>query len=68
MTIGPDLPTLAGRAQLFWTTPTWADACARLEHLHDHGPSPFAFSFRRPFDADGAPTRLGPAERRGTGA
>jgi len=38
--------------------PTWADACHRLEYLHDHGPSPVAFTFRHPFDADGAATRL----------
>ncbi|MFH9657923.1 DUF3291 domain-containing protein [Streptomyces sp. NPDC017248] len=41
------------------TIPTWSDASRRLEHLHDHGPSPVAFSFRHPFAADGAPTRLG---------
>ena len=38
--------------------PTWPDAAARLEHLHDHGPTPFAFSFKRPFDAAGQPTAL----------
>ncbi|MGW4997988.1 DUF3291 domain-containing protein [Streptomyces hydrogenans] len=64
----PEWPSYAAWWVSDDTTPTWADACARLEHLHDHGPSPFAFSFRRPFDADGAPTRLGPAERRGTGS
>ncbi|MEU5696352.1 DUF3291 domain-containing protein [Actinosynnema sp. NPDC020468] len=40
------------------TTPTWSDACHRLEHLHDHGPSPVSFTFRQPFDSGGVPTRL----------
>ena len=51
------------------TVPTWADACHRLEYLHDHGPSPVAFSFRQPFTADGAPTRLrAAAHKRDDGA
>lgn len=29
--------------------PTIADARARLAHLDRHGPTPFAFTFRRPF-------------------
>ncbi len=39
---------------------SWAEAANRLEHLHSHGPTPFAFDFRHPFDAGGnpiAPTR-----------
>jgi hypothetical protein len=35
--------------------PTWPDAQRRLEHLHDHGPTPHAFNFKAPFDARGAP-------------
>ncbi len=35
--------------------PSWAEAAGRLEHLHAHGPSAFAFDFRHAFDADGAP-------------
>lgn len=38
--------------------PTWAEAIARLEHLHDHGASAMAFDFRTPFDANGHATRL----------
>ena len=39
-------------------TPTFQEAVERFEHLHDHGPSPFAFNFRTPFDADGRPVQL----------
>ena len=31
----------------------WKEGNARLEHLHSHGPTAFAFNFARPFDADG---------------
>jgi hypothetical protein len=34
-------------------TPSWSDAPGRLEHLHDHGPTPYAFNFRTPFDEYG---------------
>ncbi len=47
----PEWPTFA----MWWVTdthiPTWAEACARLEHLHDHGPSPTAFTFSKVFEA-----------------
>jgi hypothetical protein len=33
--------------------PSWAEACQRLEHLHDHGQTPVAFDFRKPFDEYG---------------
>jgi heme-degrading monooxygenase HmoA len=33
--------------------PTAAEAVSRLDHLEAHGPTPFAFSFRQPFDAEG---------------
>jgi hypothetical protein len=33
--------------------PTWQEAFARFEHLHDHGPTPFVFDFKHPFDAAG---------------
>ncbi len=36
--------------------PDWAEAVVRHEHLHDHGPSPFAFTFKQAFDAGGKPT------------
>ncbi|MEU7635292.1 MULTISPECIES: DUF3291 domain-containing protein [unclassified Streptomyces] len=65
----PEWPSYA----MWWvsddTIPTWSDACHRLEHLHDNGPTPVSFSFRRPFDSDGTPTRLrGMAEGRKAGA
>jgi hypothetical protein len=40
---------------------TWPEACARLEHLHDHGPTPTSFTLKVPFDAEGRPARLGRA-------
>lgn len=33
--------------------PDWSEGVARLEHLHDHGATPHAFTFKKPFDADG---------------
>ena len=35
--------------------PTWQDGVARLEHLHDHGPAPHAFTFHRAFTRAGVP-------------
>lgn len=32
-----------------------SDARSRIDHLHKHGPTPFAFDFKRPFDAEGNP-------------
>ena len=31
----------------------WQEAADRLDHLHGHGSSAFAFNFRKPFDAEG---------------
>jgi hypothetical protein len=54
----PEWPSYA----VWWvddaTIPTWSDACYRLEYLHDHGPSPVAFTLRQPFAPDGTVTRL----------
>ena len=36
--------------------PTYADGARRLEHLHDNGPTPEAFTFKQPFDSEGKPT------------
>lgn len=33
--------------------PTREEASRRLEHLHDNGPTPFAFSFKKSFNAQG---------------
>ena len=42
---------------LWWVTdgqrPKWSDGVERLEHLHDHGPSAHAFTFKQPFAPDG---------------
>jgi hypothetical protein len=35
--------------------PDWHEASQRLEHLHDHGPSPQAFDFRSSFGPDSEP-------------
>ena len=43
---------------LWWvpagTVPTVAEAEQRLIHLHEHGPTPHAFTFREPFPAPDA--------------
>lgn len=46
---------------LWWTTdqPTWREACLRLEHLHDHGPTASCFTLHGAFDADGTPSAGG---------
>jgi Domain of unknown function (DUF3291) len=50
----PEWPSYA----LWWVddthTPTWEEACTRLEHLYDHGTSPVAFTFKSAFDANGS--------------
>ena len=38
--------------------PDWLEAKDRLERLHDEGSSPYAFNFKRPFDARGRPIEL----------
>jgi hypothetical protein len=54
----PEWPTYV----MWWVaddhTPTWAEACRKLEELHDLGPTPAAFSFKTPFDAEGRGVRL----------
>jgi len=45
---------------VFWwvpegAIPTWQDGVSRLEHLHDHGSAPHAFTFRGAFAPDGTP-------------
>ncbi|MFJ2770553.1 DUF3291 domain-containing protein [Streptomyces sp. NPDC087300] len=46
---------------VFWwvadgKTPTWQDGVTRLEHLHENGYAPDAFTFKDSFDAEGTPT------------
>jgi hypothetical protein len=39
-------------------TPDWTDAVRRHQYLHDHGPSPEAFSFKQAFDPAGRSTSV----------
>jgi hypothetical protein len=39
----------------------WKEACERLDHLHENGPTAFAFNFAMPFDASGRPAPIRPA-------
>ena len=38
--------------------PTWEEAWERLEHLHDNGPSRYAFDYRQTFGDDGEAVQL----------
>ncbi len=40
--------------------PNWTEGSAKLEALHDHGPTPAAFTFTTAFDATGAPITPNP--------
>ena len=55
----PDQPIMC----LWWipedTVPTPQDALVRLEHLRTHGPTPFAFTFRRRFEPGDVEPRPG---------
>ena len=42
--------------------PNWVDAHARHEHLHDNGPTPYAFNFKAAFGADGEPVEISRAK------
>ncbi len=39
-------------------TPSTAEGAARLDRLHEAGPTFEAFDFRQPFDAAGSPAKL----------
>jgi hypothetical protein len=62
-------------AHAFWwvsdgVTPTWREGVSRLEHLHDHGSAPYAFTFHDSFTPEGTPTRIkgtGPTSDPGAG-
>jgi Domain of unknown function (DUF3291) len=47
---------------LWWVahdhTPSWTEAVAKHEYLHDHGISAAAFDFKNPFDEDARPTTI----------
>lgn len=38
--------------------PMWRDGVERHEYLHDHGPTPHAFSFKQPYDSKGDCTEI----------
>lgn len=42
--------------------PNWAEGVERHEYLHDHGPSPEAFNFKKPYDVTGQPTKIDRAQ------
>jgi len=54
----PSWPPLA----LWWHSgeeyPSWAEAVRRHHHLHDHGPTPQAFTFAVPYDTAGVRTNV----------
>lgn len=49
----PEWPTYAMWWSAVGVIPSWSDACRRLEHLHDHGPSEHAFNFEKAFPMPG---------------
>jgi uncharacterized protein DUF3291 len=66
MSVWESLPALrafvysSGHREVLWwvpaaTLPTIAAAEARLEHLREHGPTPYAFTFRESFPPAGGP-------------
>lgn len=42
----------------------WREAAERMDHLHEHGPTAYAFSLIHPFDANGNPYQLDRAAMR----
>lgn len=59
----PQWPTYAAWWVPEGVVPTWSEACQALEHLHDHGASPTAFTFHQAFAPDG--TRISIRARKG---
>lgn len=57
-TLKPEWPTYVA----WWVDddhiPNRAEACERLEYLHNNGSGPYAFNFKKPFDIDGNPAEL----------
>lgn len=45
----------------------WKEGAERMDHLHSHGSTAFAFDFRNPFDADGKPCALDAAAMQAKG-
>jgi hypothetical protein len=59
----PQWPTYAAWWVPDGAVPTWREACQALEHLHDYGASPTAFTFHEAFAADGTRSRIRAPER-----
>ena len=38
--------------------PNWAEGVEKHEYLHDQGPTPKAFNFKKPFDVSGLPMKI----------
>jgi hypothetical protein len=53
---------------LWWVAaghlPTVAEALAKLEHLKQHGPTPGAFTFRKPFSPPDGASQVAPLDAR----
>jgi len=49
----PEWPTYVMWRVADQYVPSWREASDRLEYIHDHGPTPYAFNFDTAFDADG---------------
>lgn len=54
----PEQPTYVAWWIVDDHVPSWVEAVERHEHLHQHGPTPFAFNFRSAFDAVGSPVKV----------
>jgi len=54
----PEWPSYA----IWWVSddhiPQWQEACHKLEQLHDEGPSPSVFDFKKAFDETGNPVSI----------
>ena len=70
---GPHAEALSKRKEWFvkadWPTyvawwvdddlvPTYQEAIQRQRHVHENGPTPYAFDFKTPFDEAGSPVRM----------
>lgn len=54
----PEWPTYACWWIDFDHTPTWQEACDKLEELHDFGQTAAVFDFKNPFDQFGQPFKF----------
>jgi len=54
----PEWPTYVAWWAPDGHTPEWREAVERHQHLHDHGPSPYAFDFKHLFGPEEEPREL----------